>query len=509
MVRRAMADSPHAHGPEGDGGRSDTLVAVRNAAVLGASLLATWSVALVVRMVLPRALGPERFGQYNFADSFTTTCAIALSFGIETYVQKEVPSRPEHAKDFVGGTLAARFGAIALVMAGQHLFAVLTHRPDDVRRSLFVFALAQLAQFDANLFAAILHATRSVGRLAVLNVASKILWAGGTLATVVWGGGRLELLAASFLASELVRVFALAAITRRKLHLPLVVDAKATLAAMRAALPYYVNVIAITVYAKIDVTNMTLQLPDEEVGWYGTAWGVAGITMLLTPLMSAVLMPQLSRAASRSKEELYEMFRRSAELLLILAIPVSLLMGISADLVMGKVFGEKFLPAVWALRMLAPMFVLTYLAMLGAMTLVLSGRGWTATGISLGSIAANAALNTFLLRPGHERFGTGGGGTTAAAISVTTEVLVTIAMVVAMGARHAFDKKNLSVLAKCALACAAAIGAHVALASIGHARVLVACVVYAIVALATGAVRPAELVAIVRDAWRRRRGASA
>lgn len=487
------------------GTRSDTLVAVRNAVVLGASLVATWSVALVVRMVLPRALGPERFGQYNFAESFSTTCAVALSFGIETYIQKEIPARPAHAKDFVGGALAARFGVIALVMGGQHAFGLITHRPDDVRRALLVFAIAQLAQYDAGTFAALLHATRSVGRLAILNVVSKVLWAGGTLAVVAYAGGRLELLAAAFLASEAVRALVLLTLARGKLDLPLAVDAQKTWAAIRSALPYYVNAVAITVYAKIDVTIMALQLPDAEVGWYGTAWGVAGITMLLTPLMGAVLMPQLSRAAARSRDELYAMFRRSLELLLVIAIPVSLLMGLSADLVMGRIFGAKFLPAVWALRILAPMFVLTYLAMLSAMTLVLSGRGWTATGISLASIAANAGLNTLLLRPGLARLGTGGGGTTAAAISVGTEVMVTAAMLAAIGLGNAFDRKNLGVLGKCALGCAIAIGLHVALEGIGGPRLLLALSAYAAIALATRAVRPGELVSALRDAYRRRR----
>ena len=37
-------------------------MAVRNAFTLGLSLTATWGIALVVRLYVPRLLGPERFG---------------------------------------------------------------------------------------------------------------------------------------------------------------------------------------------------------------------------------------------------------------------------------------------------------------------------------------------------------------------------------------------------------------------------------------------------------------
>src|SRR5690349_3388131 len=81
----------------------DVATAARNAIKLGASLLATWTVALAVRFQLPRHLGPTRFGNFNFCDSFSAAFFVFLGLGIETYIQKEVPIRPKHASDFFGG----------------------------------------------------------------------------------------------------------------------------------------------------------------------------------------------------------------------------------------------------------------------------------------------------------------------------------------------------------------------------------------------------------------------
>jgi O-antigen/teichoic acid export membrane protein len=198
------------------------------------------------------------------------------------------------------------------------------------------------------------------------------------------------------------------------------------------------------------------------------------------------------------------MYRRSLELLLVIAIPVSLMMGLAADFVIGTIFGRAFLPSIPALQVLAPMFVLTYVAMLSAMTLVLTGRGWTTTIISLSSIAANALLNVALLRPGHRWLGAGGGGTTAAAISVATELLVVVAMLGAIGGK-VFDKRNVATIAKCLVGCAVAIAAHAMLARLGPLRLVVDAGAYAAIVIASGAVRPGELLHTLKDAWATRR----
>jgi O-antigen/teichoic acid export membrane protein len=97
--------------------QGDIAHSLRNTAKLGASLVATWAVALVVRIFLPRHLGPAAFGTYQFADSFTATIFVVTTLGIETYVRKEIATNPEHANDFFGGTLVLRVALSVLVLA--------------------------------------------------------------------------------------------------------------------------------------------------------------------------------------------------------------------------------------------------------------------------------------------------------------------------------------------------------------------------------------------------------
>ena len=52
-----MSVEPSVVKPQGD-----ALLAFRNAVKLGGSLLLTWGIALGVRLLMPRYLGPDAFG---------------------------------------------------------------------------------------------------------------------------------------------------------------------------------------------------------------------------------------------------------------------------------------------------------------------------------------------------------------------------------------------------------------------------------------------------------------
>src|SRR5277367_1088990 len=85
--------------------RREGALALRNALKLAVSLIATWSVALVVTFKLPRYLGPAMMGDYQAALSTAATAFVFIDLGVDTYIQREVPVRPKHASDFFLGFL--------------------------------------------------------------------------------------------------------------------------------------------------------------------------------------------------------------------------------------------------------------------------------------------------------------------------------------------------------------------------------------------------------------------
>lgn len=481
-------------------GDEETILATRNAFKLGGSLLITWGVSIAMRLLLPRYLGPERFGLLSFADAFATTFFVALGLGVNLYVRKQVSVNISHASDFIGGAFVLRvlfstalFGVMAVVMhrSGQ---------PGATQGLVFLFAVAQFFVHTNATLSALLHAKGSVGGMSVLAVATKIAWAVGVVVAIATGVG-LWGFALAFLASEAVESVALFALASRDMSLVFRVDAGATRAMIIFSLPYYLNDIATTAYGKLDVALLALLGGSREAGWYAAASAIAGLTLLAMPLIQWVLMPAFARAAARSHDELFTRLRSSAGLILGLAIPAALMVFLGADLCVQLVFGAAFAPAALALRILSATFVVTYVALIYAISLLMIERPWTLTAISVVGLGVNVGLNLLLVPPSLRYFGEGGGGAGCALAMLGTEVFVTSAMIATVG-RRAFDRRNLGMIARSLAACALTVVVDRLTRPLGWARLLLDGAVYAVVVVATGAVNLRETADVVQTALR-------
>lgn len=485
-----------AEGADHEVARRDAAIALRSALALGTSLLCTWSLALLVRVLLPRWLGPDTFGAFTFADGFTATFFIVLGLGVETYIQKEIPVRPAHASDFFGGVIVLRVVLAALLLGAMSLVLGAMHRSTLVFELVLVFGAGQLLLAINTSLGSLLQASRSVGGLALVNVLAKVIWGAGVLLALFLGLGLIAL-AGAFVLGELLRLVVLLPLAKKHVNLKLHVDLGAVRRLVAASLPYYLNLIACTVYARVDVTMLSLLSTDREIGWYGAAANFAALALLASPLVAWVLMPMMSRAVARSEEELFRLVRRAIEAALLVALPLSLVTGLGADVWVHVVFGKAFGPAVLSLRVLAPVFLFTYVAMLAATALVMLGRPWRVAALSMVGLVINPALDLLLVRWSSRTFGPGGAGAGAAIALLATEAFVAIAMVATVG-RRAFDRRSVRAIVAALGASLAVVALDRLLVSIGPARLLVDLCAWLAMAVALGAVRPSTLPLVLR-----------
>ena len=487
-----------------DAGAADVRVAVRSAMVLNAALVATWAVASLVRFFLSRHLGPELFGVYRAADAQTTVWYMLLSFGMETYIQKEIPVRPQHATDFLGGVVVARALLSVVVLSGLAALLWMKGVPTPRSALLLTFCAGYAVMSMNATLAALLHASRQVGGLSVMNVVTKIVWGVGILVAVLL---RLPLagLAGAMAVSEVGKCVVLALLVRKHLGARWRVDFGAIKRVFAISLPFYVNGVAITVYGNVDTIVLSWLSSDAEVGYYSAAQNIAGLSMFISPLIGWVLMPLLSRAGARSSDEMYALFLRALELVITLIAPVVAMVGLGADVWVTRLSGGDYGPAALALRILAPMFVLTYLATIAATTLNIQGRSWTVTIVSCGSLFASAALDTFLVPRAWHWLGIGGAGAGAAFSLTLTEAAVSMTFLIVLG-RRAFDRRSLAAIAKSFLICALVAAFDHFLRPLTWSRLMLDALAFGVLAIVTGTVRLDEVRALVGDQLRAKVG---
>jgi O-antigen/teichoic acid export membrane protein len=479
----------------------EVAIAVRNTLKLGGSLLATWALALVVRLQVPAHLGPVRQGYYGFAEAFATMFFTAIGFGVDTYVMKEVPVRPKHASDFVGGIFALRSALSLFLLAAMAITLRVTHRPLEIQLAVAVFGLSQLAISVNNTLARVLQAATNVGRLAVANVAAKVVWGGGLLLGLHYQAP-LYMLAMSVLASELLRAVVLIPAARRAAELRYEVHPALVRRVIVTSIPFFVHNVAIGLGNNLSMSALEFMRHDErEVGWFAAIQNLATLAFVLSPLLVSVVMPLLSRAHARSESEMMAIVRRAVEGLVVIIAPVTVFISVSSDVLLKIAFGEKYAPAAAGLSILSLVFAVTYVNMLLAGALVIMGRSWSVTTVSLTAVLAMMGFMIVFVPIGRVLFHVGGECAGAALAFITNEACVVVALV-ARFKTSPFDARNVRAIAKTLAVAATVVVADRLLRPIGVARLSADVAIYAALAVALGLVRTADVrrvIALVRS----------
>lgn len=467
--------------------------------------MATWTVAIAVRFVLPRQMGPANFGHYTWVENTAALGCLSLGFGLDTYIQREVSKRAEHAREFMGGVFLTRVlgGAVLLVLLGA--YGLYAKHSAEIAGALVLFGVyGVLALCNASL-GALLQASTKVARLALSNVLAKILWGGGTLAVLAHTTD-LRMLALPLVASEALRTLWLVPSAQRAVGLRWHVDKAMTRTVLLASLPFFVNTLSYMAGGRIDVWllgELTRNAP-AELGYYGAAQNLASLTLLLAPLESWVVTPLLTRALLRSEDEFFSILRRATEGIVVLVVPATLMVSLGAERWLHLACGDKYAAGAASLASLAPSFVCTYVAVLFATALILLDRSWEVTRLSLMRLALQPALMMAVIPMAFARLGTGGAGRGDAWVFSLLELMVAGLFAHRLG-RRVWDARIARTAAKSLVAYGCAVLVHHMLGGASWLALGSAMASYAAVFLATGGVAPAELRALVAMVRARRK----
>ena len=483
--------------------RREGALAFRNALKLAASLFLTWGVALIVTFKVPRYLGDTVFGHYKFGDQTAMSLAVFLSLGVDTYISREVAVRPKHASEFFGGVLLTR--ALVIVPLVVFAYFFLRHEVEDRRVATLLFGFAYLFTALNQTFQQTLQAASTVGRLAIANVVSKVIWGGGTLAAVIL---RMPLwvLPLPLVLSEGLKSLVLFYATKSAIDLEVRIDFEATKRVLRVSFPFFIANVAVSLGSSIDVVVLGKMLSSEskEVGWYGAARQIAQLSALLSPILSGVLIPMMSRAKARNEEDFFRILRRGLEGVNVVSIPLTLMLALGAPFWIQLALRDKFAPAALSLEWLAPTFVLAYCNVLLWLALMILDRSWVITIVSLAGMALLPAL-IILAVPLTKDLEPGGAGMGVAMALSLRELVIFFVFLIFLG-RPAIDRRNVLSTLKSLGICVVVGVAHHLLAPIGHVRLVADAALYAVLALASGVVRPSDIKAVLKMIKDRKKG---
>jgi O-antigen/teichoic acid export membrane protein len=331
---------------------TSNLRVAHNTLVLVALRVLMPALAVGLVLMLSRYLGAEGLGRYTLAFSFLYLFNAIAPLGLGAIITRD----GARDKGTLNGMLsnAMTLGTIAslvltIAMAGV---AYLSDYDSGTRTAILILSLA-LFPCTVGLFQD--SAFIALERMDYLAIGTVIEY------TIKVGVGMLLLLLEFDLNSVLLMavigrvvgcIISTVLLKRVELNTRWSYDPEIARRLMELAPTFLLIGIFATLYWRIDIFMLSKLQPVEQVGYYGAAWRILELAMVVPQSLCLALYPQISASALSDLPRLQEIGRGAMRYLLAISLPAAIGVTLLAEPILHLLYGPAFRTAAYTLSVL-------------------------------------------------------------------------------------------------------------------------------------------------------------
>jgi O-antigen/teichoic acid export membrane protein len=376
----------------------------RNTMVLIALRILMPALAVALVLMLSRYLGVTGLGRYTLAFSFLYMFNAIAPLGLGAIITRDGARNRDGLHKVLGNAMT--IGAIAsigltFVMAGLAYFL---DYDNGTRAAIVILSFALLpctiGMFQDSAFVAL----ERMDYIAIATIAEYVVKIGIGIALLLMGYGLDAVLIVAVIGRVIACVISAYLLRRLKVHVRWTLE-KETIKQLLNLAPTFLFIgIFATLYWRIDIFMLSKLRAVEDVGYYGAAWRILELAMVLPQSLCLSLYPQISAAALKDLSQLSWIGRGAMRYLLAISLPAAIGVTLLAQPILVLLYGPAFAAAASTLSVLVltliPYGVVRYHAY------VLLGANHQRVDLVLNLVMSgvNIALN-FVLIPSYGHFG--------------------------------------------------------------------------------------------------------
>jgi O-antigen/teichoic acid export membrane protein len=359
----------------------------KNATVMMISQLVTWGLTILLTIFLPRYLGAAALGQFHLANSIWAILAIAVTFGMDILLTKEIARDSSKTGRLFGTTVILRLLLYAVALALLAGYLRLAGYPADTVAVIYIIGIGNLIWQFIGACQAVLQGLERMEYISLGLIVGKLFNTVASIILLLMGYGVLVIAAVtigSALLNLVIQLFSMRRLHSGQYHWHVTdllrFDRQLAASMLRASLPYLFSGIFLVVYMQIDVVIISLLVNEETVGWYGAADHLFGTFLFIPAVFMKAVFPALSRLYTNDPDALPRLMQRSFNLLLLLSVPIGLGLLVLANPIVLLLFGRDFAGSGPVLAIFGLVLILTYQNILLGKFLISIDRqnAWTA-----------------------------------------------------------------------------------------------------------------------------------
>lgn len=168
---------------------------------------------------------------------------------------------------------------------------------------------------------------------------------------------------------------------------------------LKAIIIFFGMTIVTSIYTMLDTAMLGFLSSDTEVGYYTASTKLGHMVLNMLTAITAVLLPRLTNYAQKKDESSFnELVKKSANILLLLSIPMTCGLIILARPLVILLSGEHYLPAVKSMQVISPiLLIISFGSLAGVQILPAKGKEKISFYSYIIGAVTNVILNSILI----------------------------------------------------------------------------------------------------------------
>lgn len=384
---------------------SDVAAIAKNSMIQVAGKVLSTVLGLIVIFLLGRAFTPAEFGQYTTVTTYLQFFGILVDFGLVLTTVQMISKRDVDENKIIANLFTLRLVSAVIFLGIAPLVALNLHYAPEVKLGIAITSLSFLCVALNQILTGLFQKHLSVIWVAISENAGRVALLIGTIVAITLGRGLIAVLIAVVLGS-LVQFLVLLAASRKYVRVHFAWDMAVWREIIERSWPIGVSIAFNLIYLRADTLIVEAYFDDATVGYYGGAYRVIDILLMVPVMTMGVVLPALTAAwDSRNTQRFTMLMQKTFDVFVSFIVPIAVGGWFTATAVMTLIMGDAYAPA-------GPLLAVLLVGLAGAFVSTLFGHAVVAIDRQrkvLWIYAAVAAVTLLVYLVAIPRYGSIGG----------------------------------------------------------------------------------------------------
>jgi O-antigen/teichoic acid export membrane protein len=393
---------------------------------------------VVVVGIMTRSLGLENFGHYSTIMAYLYIFSIAADMGLYAILVREISQHDEDENRITGSIFSLRLILIFLFVLIAVVLVWFLPYPNIVKLGVLVASLYVIFSSLIQILIGIFQKHLRVYVVSIADIVARSLQLILLLFLIYLGKAGLMEFLAVVVVSVAAQFIILFIYSKKLANFKLHIDVQYWKTILRNSFPIAVSLVFSVLYFKIDTLLISLLRGADEVGIYSVAYKVLELVIFVPAMYIGLVFPILSKYAGKNKNDFVFEFKKTFDVIAIMAMPTAVYLFIMAHSIVRAIGGDAFFQSGAVLQVLVVAITMIFFGNLGGHSIIALNLQKKSMWIYIFGAILNIATNLIFI-PKY-------GYIAAAWTTVATEIFVTICMFILISKKETGELSSLRTL---------------------------------------------------------------